>query len=127
MVKIPYSIKNEGPYFTGESRRGLMVVTFEVLKGLLIRSVTLRIRNGDCTERHLARLIGVSQPQLHNVLKGARPLKAKLADALLRHFQIELLDLLQEGESQPAGRPAIPRKATASEPSVQARGLRRAG
>jgi transcriptional regulator with XRE-family HTH domain len=71
-----------------------MPVNFEVFKGLLIRFVTLRIRNGDCTERQLARLVGVSQPQLHNVLKGARPLKQSLADALLKHFQIGLLDLL---------------------------------
>src|SRR5208283_5839173 len=75
-----------------------MAVNFEVLKGLLIRFVALRIRNGDCTERQLARLIGTSQPQLHNVLKGARRLKQGLADALLKHFQIGLLDLLEEVE-----------------------------
>jgi len=75
-----------------------MAVNFEVLQGLLIRYVTLRIRNGDCTERQLARLIGTSQPQLHNVLKGARRLKQGLADALLKHFQIGLLDLLEEVE-----------------------------
>jgi hypothetical protein len=73
-----------------------MAVNFEVLTGLLIRFVTLRIRNGDCTERQLARLIGTSQPQLHNVLKGARPLKQGLADALLKHFQIGLFELLSE-------------------------------
>ena len=73
-----------------------MAVNFEVLTGLLIRFVTFRIRNGDCTERQLARLIGTSQPQLHNVLKGARPLKQGLADALLKHFQIGLLDLVRE-------------------------------
>jgi hypothetical protein len=75
-----------------------MAVNFEVLTGLLIRFVTLRIRNGDCTERQLARLIGASQPQLHNVLKGARPLKQGLADALLKHFQIGLLDLVRDCE-----------------------------
>jgi transcriptional regulator with XRE-family HTH domain len=75
-----------------------MAVNFEVVKGLLIRFVTLRIRNGDCTERQLARLVGVSQSQLHNVLKGVRPLKESLADALLKHFQIGLLDLLSELE-----------------------------
>ena len=76
-----------------------MTVNFEVLKSLLIRFVKLRVRNGDCTERQLARLVGVSQSQLHNVLKGVRPLKQGLADALLKHFQIGLLDLLREGES----------------------------
>jgi transcriptional regulator with XRE-family HTH domain len=76
-----------------------MAVNFEVLQGLVIRYVTLRIRNGDCTERQLARLVGISQPQLHNVLKGARPLKQSLADALLNHFQIGLLDVLREREA----------------------------
>ena len=76
-----------------------MAVNFEALQGLLIRYVTLRIRNGEYTERQLARLVGTSQPQLHNVLKGARPLKQGLADALLRHFQIGLLDLLAQGDS----------------------------
>jgi hypothetical protein len=75
-----------------------MAVNFEVLEGLLIRFVTFRIRNGDCTERQLARLIGTSQPQLHNVLKGARPLKQGLADALLNHFQISILDLVNSCE-----------------------------
>jgi hypothetical protein len=75
-----------------------MAVNFEVLKGLLIRFVKFRIRNGDCTERQLARLIGTSQPQLHNVLKGARPLKQGLADALLNHFQISVLDLVNSCE-----------------------------
>lgn len=73
-----------------------MAVNFEVLKGLLIRYVKLRIRNGDCTERQLARLVGTSQPQLHNVLKGARPLKQALADRLLQHFQIGLLELVRD-------------------------------
>jgi hypothetical protein len=74
------------------------MANFEALQGLLIRYVSLRIRNGEYTERQLARLIGTSQPQLHNVLKGARPLKQGLADALLRHFQIGLLDLLGKGD-----------------------------
>src|SRR5271154_4947132 len=76
-----------------------MALNFEVLQGLVIRYVTLRIRNGDCTERQLARLVGISQPQLHNVLKGVRPLKQGLADALLKHFQIGVLDILQERET----------------------------
>lgn len=85
-----------------------MTVNFVVVKGLLIRFVTLRIRNGDYTERQLARLVGVSQPQIHNVLKGARPLKDGLADTLLRHFRIGLLDLLRdcENNTRPFGEPS---------------------
>jgi len=37
-----------------------------------IAAIKLRIRNGHITERALARLTRISQPQVHNVLKGAR-------------------------------------------------------
>ncbi len=62
----------------------------------LLDLVRERIRNGFLTERGLARAIGVSQPQVHNVLKGARGLSPVLADALLRHLGITTLDLNQE-------------------------------
>lgn len=43
-------------------------------------------------------MLRVSQPQLHNVLKGARKLHAPLADAMLLKFQTSILDLLSEAE-----------------------------
>lgn len=58
----------------------------------------MKIRNGEFTERGLARILGVSQPQLHNVLKGARPLKPEFADCLLRYFKIGVLDLVEARE-----------------------------
>jgi transcriptional regulator with XRE-family HTH domain len=75
------------------------VVNFDIVKKRLIRFVSLRIRNGVCTQRQLAKLVGVSQPQLHNVLKGVRPLNGELADALLAHFEISLIDLLEPDDS----------------------------
>jgi transcriptional regulator with XRE-family HTH domain len=57
-----------------------------------------RIDNGEFTERGLARLIGVSQPQFHNVLKGKRRLQTKLADRILQKFEISVLDLFHETE-----------------------------
>jgi transcriptional regulator with XRE-family HTH domain len=78
------------------------VVNFDVVKKRLIRFVSLRIRNGVCTQRQLAKMVGVSQPQLHNVLKGVRPLNGELADALLAHFEISLIDLLEPGDSSGA-------------------------
>jgi len=78
------------------------VVNFDVIIERLICFVSLQIRNGDCTQRQLAKLVGVSQPQLHNVLKGARPLKRELADALLAHFQISLIDLLEPADTSSA-------------------------
>ena len=46
------------------------------------------IQNGELSERALAKLVGVSQPHLHNVLKGARSLHMPLADALLARYRI---------------------------------------
>jgi plasmid maintenance system antidote protein VapI len=53
-----------------------------------------RISNGDFSERALARILRVSQPQIHNVLKGVRKLTPELADRMLRSFEMSVLDLL---------------------------------
>jgi len=60
--------------------------------------VNERIQNGECTERGLARILGISQPQVHNVLKGARRLQPRFADRFLTKFGMSLLDLLQDSE-----------------------------
>jgi hypothetical protein len=73
-------------------------VTFQVLQRRLILFVNSRIQNGDFTERGLAKILGVSQPQIHNVLKGARKLRPELADRLIRKFEMSVLDLLEPGE-----------------------------
>ncbi|HXE14396.1 MAG TPA: hypothetical protein VN633_19880 [Bryobacteraceae bacterium] len=80
------------PYFTSKSLRPL---NFHDLQRRLISFVVTKIRNGEFTERGLARILGVSQPHLHNVLKGARPLKPEFADCLLEHFEIGILDLME--------------------------------
>jgi transcriptional regulator with XRE-family HTH domain len=72
--------------------------TFRTLQIRLIAFVNARIHNGEFSERSLARQLGLSQPQLHNVLKGARKLQAALADSLLAHFGISIKDLLTEEE-----------------------------
>lgn len=82
------------PYFDLESLpHSPKLLGFAEFGSRLIEFVASRIRNGDFTERGLARVLDVSQPQLHNVLKGARPLKPEFADVLLQYFQISLLDL----------------------------------
>lgn len=83
------------PYFGLES---FTRVSFRDLQDRLISFVVTKIRNGEFTERRLARVLGVSQPQLHNVLKGARPLKPEFADCLFRHFEIGVVDLLSRAE-----------------------------
>lgn len=85
----------DAPYFRLKSpRAGVLGPDFDELRQRLIRMVIGKIRDGEFTERSLARQVGVSQPQLHNVLKGARVLKPELGDALLRHLDMTLLDLL---------------------------------
>lgn len=73
-------------------------LAFETLFWRLIFAVNLRIKNGEYTERGLARILGISQPQMHNVLKGARTLHVHLADRLLVKLGISVVELLDETE-----------------------------
>ncbi|MBZ5729078.1 MAG: helix-turn-helix domain-containing protein [Acidobacteriia bacterium] len=57
-----------------------------------------RVRSGEVSERSLARLTGVSQPHLHNVLKGQRDLSLEKADEMLRRLGLDLLDLIEPEE-----------------------------
>ena len=75
--------------------------TFDALQRRLIAFVNDRVRNGEFSERGLAALLGVSQPHLHNVLKGERKLHTQLADILLTKFGISVIDLLTAAEYSP--------------------------
>jgi transcriptional regulator with XRE-family HTH domain len=81
-----------------ESNTGIEKVTFGDLQARLIQLVNGRIQNGDFTERGLARILGISQPQIHNVLKGARKLNPELADRLLAKLGMDITDLLMSPE-----------------------------
>lgn len=71
---------------------------FEMLQHRLIAHVQDRVQRGELTERGLARRTGISQPHLHNVLKGVRVLSPQIGDVLLHHLHITLLDLLKDDE-----------------------------
>jgi|GraSoiStandDraft_57_1057295.scaffolds.fasta_scaffold181528_1 plasmid maintenance system antidote protein VapI len=43
-------------------------------------------------------MLGISQPQMHNVLKGARKLRPELADRLVASLEITLPDLFETTE-----------------------------
>lgn len=81
-----------------ESNSDFGKITFQVLQMRLITFVNTRIGNGDFTERGLAKILGISQSQIHNVLKGVRKLRPELADRLIRKFEISVLDLLDSSE-----------------------------
>jgi hypothetical protein len=67
---------------------------FSDLMESLIAVLRARVQNGEVTERGLARMVGVSQPHMHNVLKGARILSPELSDRVLQHLRLSVLDLL---------------------------------
>ncbi|MGA3039950.1 MAG: helix-turn-helix transcriptional regulator [Bryobacteraceae bacterium] len=80
---------------------------FRLLQLRLVSHVRARVRNGEISERSLARLAGISQPHIHNVLKGTRALSTNMADQMLRRLRIDLADLLAAAEdSAPCGVPA---------------------
>jgi plasmid maintenance system antidote protein VapI len=57
-----------------------------------------RVRSGEITERSLARTICVSQPHIHNVLKGKRTFSTATADVILRQLDLDLVDLIRPDE-----------------------------
>lgn len=75
-----------------------MTIDFEQLHARLVLHLLGRVRNGEVTERGLSRLTGVSQPHIHNVLKGKRLLSLARADGILRQLHIDVLDLIEPAE-----------------------------
>lgn len=73
-------------------------MSFHRVSEILLEYVRDAVRNGEFTERGLARRLGISQPHAHNVLKGVRPLTPELFDTVLKSFEMDLLDLLPRGE-----------------------------
>jgi plasmid maintenance system antidote protein VapI len=73
-------------------------ITLEVLRARLVQLVKIRIDNGEFTERGLARVLGISQSQAHNVLKGARRLQMQLGDRILAKLGLSVMDLLNKDE-----------------------------
>jgi len=82
------------------------IVYFELLHSRLVDHLRGSVKSGELTERGLARLAGISQPHLHNILKGARVLSPYVADLILKQLHINLLDLLEPEESAARHLPA---------------------
>jgi transcriptional regulator with XRE-family HTH domain len=71
---------------------------FQELERRFLEHVRDRIRSGELTERRLARMAGISQPHVHNVLKGKRVFSPRMADTLLHVLHLDLLDLISGEE-----------------------------
>jgi hypothetical protein len=64
------------------------------IQDALVEMLRARVRNGEITERALARLVGVSQPHLHHVLNGKRRLSTEMMDRCLYQLRMSTLDLM---------------------------------
>lgn len=81
----------------------MLRVNLADLQQALIAAAHVRIRNGQVTVRGLARMSGVSQPHLHNVLKNLRLLSTDSADRLMRALNLSTEDLMWEAAGGSAG------------------------
>ena len=73
-------------------------MTFREAQCRLLADLRHRIHNGDLTERGLARITGISQPHVHNVLKGVRFLSIGSFDAILKSLNYSILDFSTQPE-----------------------------
>lgn len=71
---------------------------FEKLQERLLLLLRGRVQAGEVTERSLAKLTEISQPHIHNVLKGTRKFSPEIADSILRKLGLTVLDLFDAGE-----------------------------
>jgi transcriptional regulator with XRE-family HTH domain len=71
---------------------------FQELERRFVEHLRARVRSGELTERRLAKMAGISQPHVHNVLKGKRLISTAMADIILRVLHLDLLDLLRPEE-----------------------------
>jgi hypothetical protein len=75
-----------------------LAMNFQELHHRLIGHLRDRVRSGELSERGLARLTGVSQPHIHNVLKGKRTFSNEISDVVLFFLKLDLLDLIDPDE-----------------------------
>jgi hypothetical protein len=73
-------------------------MTFGDLQQRFVALLRKRVRNGELTERGLARMVGVSQPHMHNVLHGKRTFSMETTDDIMRQLRMDVLDLIEPGE-----------------------------
>lgn len=74
-------------------------MNFRDLHGHLACYVSTRVHRGELTERGLARRVGISQPHLHNVLKGKRYFSLQSADLVLHELGLSIVDLIESGKT----------------------------
>ena len=73
-------------------------MTLGDLQQRFIALLRKRVRNGELTERGLAKLVGISQPHMHNVLHGKRTFSLQTTDDMMRQLRVDVLDLIEPSE-----------------------------
>jgi Cro/C1-type HTH DNA-binding domain len=76
-------------------------MTLGDLQQRLVALLRKRVRNGELTERGLARMVGISQPHMHNVLHGKRTFSIETTDVIMRQLRVDVLDLIEPDERKP--------------------------
>jgi hypothetical protein len=74
------------------------MLRFAEFHSRLVAHIRDRVRSGELTERGLARMTGISQPHIHNVLKGKKFFSPEVCDTILTELNLDLLDLLHPAE-----------------------------
>ena len=69
-------------------------MNYRELHDRLVVHLRRLVGGGELTERGLARISGISQPHLHNVLKGKRLFSTEAADEVLRRMHLDIFDLI---------------------------------
>src|SRR5690606_25150287 len=78
------------------------------LAARLLQLLNERVRRGEMSERSLARMLGYSQPHIHNVLRGKRGLTIDVADHILETLAIPLEALLGDADVVERARGHLP-------------------
>ena len=91
--EIQYSSIPQGN--TSNQRLGVRFAEFHTR---LVACLRDKVRSGELTERGLARMTGISQPHVHNVLKGKKLFSVDVSDIILRELNLDLLDLVHPAE-----------------------------
>lgn len=73
-------------------------MNFELLQQRLVERLRTQVRNGEMTERSLAKRTGISQPHVHNMIKGIRVVTPEMGDQILKCLHWSVLDLLEPEE-----------------------------
>ncbi len=77
-------------------------MNFDGLQRRLVERLRDLIQSGTLTERGLARKTGISQPHIHNVLKGVRYFSIETSDQIMRELRISIDDLCASNAPQPS-------------------------